>query len=632
MIPDRRRHNVDRSARGTNTYGYAGAPVGAEIEITAPIRSISAGTPGSGPNGALTLAAGDSPDGVTVSVIRANATLDLYNKTAIPIPIPPDPKVRVNATADIFIDTSGNATNAGIRSAGDMALYADRGTITMSAVGTGKDIYREALAAAASAVSNLFGGGNITFDYHGGSTGQTGLATLRVDGVAITGIQRTKFLTLSYDSNYNLLVDTNGISYSLDPNASAGGTLLFRLSELQNLLVAYGADPIARGAYASEILFLKQKLIAMGLATGDPTGNDAAHPFNIGAWAQGIQAAYAQVARDKQIINGASSQVSSTAGLVINGNAFFDSNGATAINLANDASGQWANSTSLADSLLSTIAGFHNTAAAGYAAARAAVIAQQGRAGAEAGDRRLSAGAHDRAQQPDALQEHDQRPAGRYRGQEHHRDHARDGAGPLDAAYVAIAADVAALKTATDNYNVAWARSSTTRRRSGRQRSQLATAIADLRPRSTRWRRPAKTAADDTAYNGTVTSGLTRSTDTPATHDGFQQRECQRAEHAAAVREHHQHLCAPGHDLDFRIQRQLCDLPGGLRRPRQCDDGPERHRHRRRRRDGETRQPQPEGRPRDRQRRPAFAGRRPDQHRQQHGEHPQDQQPHDQQR
>src|SRR6202022_3305025 len=114
-------------------------------------------------NGALTIAAGDSPDGLTASVIKANATLDLYNKTAIPIPTPPDPRVGANhAPAHIFIDTSGNVTNAGIRSAGDMALYADRGTITMSAVGTGKDIYREALAAAASAVSNLFGGGNVT--------------------------------------------------------------------------------------------------------------------------------------------------------------------------------------------------------------------------------------------------------------------------------------------------------------------------------------------------------------------------------------------------------------------------------------------------------------------------------------
>ena len=197
--------------------------------------------------GALTLAAGDSPDGTLVSTIGANATVDLYNKTAIAIPSTPDPTVRVTSDAVIDIDNSGTFTNAGVRSAGDMQIYADRGTITMNAVGTGKDIYRETLAQAASAISNLFGGGDVTFDYHGGSTGQGGTATAQIDGVATTGIQRSRFLTISFANTLgDLLFDASpGVSYTVDNSRSVSTTILIRLAQLQNLLQVYGGDPVA---------------------------------------------------------------------------------------------------------------------------------------------------------------------------------------------------------------------------------------------------------------------------------------------------------------------------------------------------------------------------------------------------
>jgi len=334
-------HDVDVDVRvASTTYGLAGAPSGkAEITYTgADTVNIGKNVRLEASNGAVTVAAGDSPDG-TIAVIKASATLDLYNKTAIPIPIPPNPKVRINATADVFIDTSGASPN-GIRSAGDMSIFADRGTITMSAVGTGKDIYREELARLASAVSNLFGGGDVTFDYHGGTTGQTGLATLKIDGTLQTGIQRTRYITLDYDANGNLIVDTNGVSYTLDPNASAGATLLFRLAELQNLLQVYATDPIARGAYASEIIFLKQKLVAMGLASGDPLGTT----FNIGSWAQNIQSAYAQVQRDKVLLNGLASTGASQAEQLVTYGSTFVTGAGTFAGSSAAAVSDWGNS------------------------------------------------------------------------------------------------------------------------------------------------------------------------------------------------------------------------------------------------------------------------------------------------
>lgn len=306
--------NLDLRVAST-TWGLAGAPTGtANITYVGTNETdVRRNTRLEATTGALTLAAGDSPDGLTASTIGANATVDLFNKTAIPIPTPPNPQVSINSIANVNIDNSGTAANAGVRSAGDMAIYADRGTITMNAVGTGKDIYREALAATASAVSNLFGGGDITFDYHGGKTSQSGLAKVNIDGIVLTGIQRTRFLTISYDFDPNnpnnpyasqgLLFDSNGITFTQQQGLTVSTAILVRLAQLQNLLSQYAADPIAAGAYASEILFLKQKLVAMGLATGDPTGNDAAHPYVIGAWAQSIQQAYANLQRDTTLMS-----------------------------------------------------------------------------------------------------------------------------------------------------------------------------------------------------------------------------------------------------------------------------------------------------------------------------------------
>ncbi len=306
------------------TYGYAGAPTG-DSNITFNGRmetDVRPNTRLESTMGALTLAAGDSPDGTQISTIGANATVDLYNKTAIAIPSTPDPTVRVTSDAVVDIDNSGTFTNAGVRSAGDMQIYADRGTITMNAVGTGKDIYREALAQAASAISNLFGGGDVTFDYHGGSTGQGGTATAQIDGVATTGIQRSRFLTISFaDTLGDLLFDASpGVSYTVDNSRSVSTTILIRLAQLQNLLQVYGGDPVAAGAYASEILFLQRKLVAMGLATGDP----AAGTYNIGAWAQNIQTAYAAVQRDavqlSSAISGVTAKLSDAA--TYSGNAY----------------------------------------------------------------------------------------------------------------------------------------------------------------------------------------------------------------------------------------------------------------------------------------------------------------------
>ena len=285
---------VDLNAQSVaTTYGLAGAPSG---EAYANVHSATATTVGDGSllqatYGNVVLAAGVDPTGTMRSDIVAHATVDLYNNTAIPIPIPPDAQANVASFANVTINgvVPLNETvpiTQGVLAAGDISLLADRGAVSVSAVGTGKNIYLEALSATASAISNLFGGGPVTFDITSGSTSNTGLALATVDGLVLTGLQRDKSLSISYataatatngcDVTLSLCyaVSSNGINYT-QSTYPIGTTILTEIATLESLLAQYSGDPVALAAYRSEIAFLEQKLVALGLAT---TSNGAVTP------------------------------------------------------------------------------------------------------------------------------------------------------------------------------------------------------------------------------------------------------------------------------------------------------------------------------------------------------------------
>lgn len=281
--------DIEMRAAAT-TYGLAGAPSGdANITYTG-ANDVSFGrnallqvTDGINPTngdlpteGTITIAAGrdlndDDPD------LKFDAILDLFNKTAIPISGAPDPTVTVSSTGRVTIDaTTPDSPTEGIRAAGDITISASRGDISATADGTGKDIYREALAAVASAISNAFGGGDVTFDYNGGSTSTSGgIAEILLDGTVQTGIQRFKTLTLNYvttacDANASacLADDPNANITFRDPVQEEVGTeILERRDELDELISAYDVDPIAKAAYQSEKTYLERKLVDLGLGT-----------------------------------------------------------------------------------------------------------------------------------------------------------------------------------------------------------------------------------------------------------------------------------------------------------------------------------------------------------------------------
>ena len=295
--------DVDVRSSAT-TYGLAGAPSGdanityaglnqVNIGNNALVQATDGDTPTNGdiPRYAtVRLGAGVGPDGGAAD-LDFNAVVDIFNKTAIPIPASPDPTVTVANSGLVSVGTTASTNMEtdpqGVRAAGDIYVSVSRGEIDASAVGTGKDIYREALAAAASAISNAFGGGDVTFDYHGGSTSvDGGLSRVDINGRVETSIQSQKRLTIDLDPSCQPTVISciaDGISGNIDYEITGpfpvGNNIMERVNELRDLIEEYKDDPIALAAYQNEINFLQNKLVGLGLASFDAAGNFVDSPF-----------------------------------------------------------------------------------------------------------------------------------------------------------------------------------------------------------------------------------------------------------------------------------------------------------------------------------------------------------------
>ena len=300
------------------TYGIAGAPnghswanlgvanivnIGADSRIEA--SNGFAPSDGSMPRQAtVNIFAGRSPElgdrfskESVASNVNIKTTIDLFNNSAIPIPGSPDAQANVVINATVNQGTSNNTNVSdtvplvGILAAGDITIGAERGDITLSAVGFGTDIYRQALAAAASAVSEAFGGDEVTFDYHGGTTSNTGVGRVDLLGLVATGLQKYKTLTLDYGVGCTPTlvscivasgtIGEDGITRSsISPDNSI---IIQRLRQLELLIANTDGDTVAKGAYQNEINFLRQKLAALGLGSFDGSGN-----FSLTAYVSGL--------------------------------------------------------------------------------------------------------------------------------------------------------------------------------------------------------------------------------------------------------------------------------------------------------------------------------------------------------
>ncbi|MFZ2267304.1 MAG: leukotoxin LktA family filamentous adhesin [Azonexus sp.] len=260
--------NISTQA-AVDVYGLVGvAPRGDSVSRFLAANSIDIGT------GAtlsslhdIKLAAGANSAG-TINDITATARTDVYNNTAIPVNRDP--------VADAIIDTQslikvGAATDIG--AVRNVMLYAENGSATASGIGIGKDIYRETLAAIASAISEAFGGDEVSFETRTGRSLRNQTTDVEINGNVHTGTERQQKLVIGPDGKVTSA--TAGISIGTPGFKDVAGDIQDRIAYLDKLIGQYAVgdanadSAIAVAAYRSEISFLQRKLKDMGFTTGE---------------------------------------------------------------------------------------------------------------------------------------------------------------------------------------------------------------------------------------------------------------------------------------------------------------------------------------------------------------------------
>jgi hypothetical protein len=274
---------------GSKTYGLSGAAQGSSNATVDVHDNVTIGAGASiRADGDISLMAGRDSSGVSNN-LNSVAYTDLYNKTALPIETDPVADAVVKQDNTIMIKSG-----ARIGSVANVNLTADKGITSASGQGIGKDLYRELLAEIGSAFSNLFGGGDVSLDIHGGSGTNTASSLAQVDGTVNAGIQHRQYLDVTVgatpdysvnpaqddeivetvqiqvgsDSSNNPIYQTltvrrtPGVTYSVGTE-DLQSNLVTRINALQVLLGQYSGSSATQAALAAEIAFLKEKLAKM---------------------------------------------------------------------------------------------------------------------------------------------------------------------------------------------------------------------------------------------------------------------------------------------------------------------------------------------------------------------------------
>lgn len=219
-----------RAQANAKTYGAAGAAEGNTLAKTVASNSISIG------NNVnfwtelyLRFYAGENSAG-TGNNYYCTAHTDLWNKTVLPI--------ETNPQADAYIsqsDTISIGTGCMLQSVYDTYVKCDEGTVYANGYGVGKDLYREALAAIGSFFSNLFGGGDLSLDVHGGSTTTISSRSADIDGTIKVGTKSKQIFVVKADGTVDTSLSSPEITYSTG-TMSLSGDLQSRIDGLTNMI------------------------------------------------------------------------------------------------------------------------------------------------------------------------------------------------------------------------------------------------------------------------------------------------------------------------------------------------------------------------------------------------------------
>lgn len=245
-----------------DTYGIAGAPEGNSVSRFLAVNRIEIGAAKIESLQDIHLGAGRNTLG-QLNNLSAIARTDLWNNTAIPISTLPDADAIIGTHS--LIDIGAGAELGAVR---HVSLFAEKGAAHASGIGIGKDLYREALAAVASAVSNAFGGEDVSFETRSGRSIRNQSAAVRIDGEVKVGIHRKQVLEIG--ANGTPTKRTEGISIVDTDFKDVAADILARIEALEDLIRQYSVDDpnadasIAVAAYRSEIRFLERKLDELG--------------------------------------------------------------------------------------------------------------------------------------------------------------------------------------------------------------------------------------------------------------------------------------------------------------------------------------------------------------------------------
>lgn len=204
--------NVSTSANAS-TYGLAGAAQGQSTSLIQMANSIDVRNLTSMESGEEThLRVGRKADGSALTH-NVTATTDLWNKTAFPVENDPQ--------ADAFLlnlNTLNVESTAVVAAAGDIYLTTDKGSRNVRGVGTGKDLYRQALEDTVNFFGGLVGADDVSFDITGGSSTDLSSEAVTVNGLVNAGIDnKLKFEIRRlangdlafYEGSWDPIVDTN---------------------------------------------------------------------------------------------------------------------------------------------------------------------------------------------------------------------------------------------------------------------------------------------------------------------------------------------------------------------------------------------------------------------------------------
>ena len=348
-----------------NAYGLAGAPSGKAYVNYVGTSNTSVG------DGALLLASDPAAGKVNVaagensahhaSSILAHTAVNLWNKTAVPINSTPDAQTRVTQNATLNLSANSN-----LLAAGDIGLAAHRGNIQVSAVGVGKDLYREAAGAISKAV-----GIKASLDITGGiAPAPGGIARVNANGRVLSGLLRQSATQIDpvivstnpdgsvvWDLAYSQVNSTQYPGLAANPlngslrnpyighltpgllsagqiqvsNAAPNSKLLDRLSLLQGLLAKYQSDPVSRAAYQAEINFLTKKLGSQGVGQKTEALTNQGSAATAAAGAVDTALANHQTLITGKITGATSAEQIGAAGSLINAYTAIDANN-TSIN------------------------------------------------------------------------------------------------------------------------------------------------------------------------------------------------------------------------------------------------------------------------------------------------------------